>query len=1080
MESLRVLADSRDEPLRSEMLRLLAEEETSISAAGDDMVFFMVSDEDQPEEVTGDIIDFDVMAADFTADGNQEQDDSGRPEVDSLQEIEEIAAEPAQAGEIGQKELNDSLREESRSRVAESEIVSDIMQEQTTVCEVASETEGQLDETAASALAEEKQLPEEPAASAAASAVAVLADEAVAMPDAAQTEEAEEEAPTRSGETSVDYLPDSVLEVLEEPNRTMQQALEAAKKALQQAQESLDAKQPAAMQNVEAALPEETAMAESSADEFAAEELFDANTYAEPPAAEDAQENLDVRQLEAMQAENAAVPEETAMAESPAQEFAAEKFFDLNTDAETPAAEKAQAALSEDEKNVIELLETCLPQAEQAQDTVLQAETVMEQEIEAKDSAGEMLLQPVVCADAATAGGETAAESASAEKKETAAARKRRRRAERRQAEKERKAKMREEAAQEAAEPFPSLPVLFLPDCGEQEDAQADAAVEAENAWEAPNLSHSYDMIPAYGSLDLTMAMQRALDLAGDEAEIGADTGDAAANALTPYSESVDCFSEPAHVIRLFAAEEEELDWETDDEPEPGFSGTLLLMNNETAAVGQEKEEIPAAGETLPPLARLSLIKALAGGDAAVYEESEDKTDAAAQAREHVILQPAAEEPGAMPDQSLLEELENDYQTRLDAFAARLLEVQAVTAESELKLREQAALLEDKDKALVELDEKLAVSEKAMREMAAEMAQLSDSESDKKREVERLAGLQEEHQRLYHEFEDLRKAYNEVVTEVMPSLQNERDELVLTVEKQGEDEEQLRSALKSSGRRITVGYSLAAAATIMMVVLPLTHWLRSGDSAQNLAMGKQKTSELLERLDKAERRNVEAEKTIFDLERQANLAMLEVSKLEKANNELAAVTDKRTREVAELKAGLAGGSASARTALAAGEDMALSGPASRNGKLRVNQVRDPGGSIHQVLAQNRERYAREDAVMASASGKRANSAIQISAVAKAPGQRNQPQAAANAKNNAAQEKSAAGTGQLAVVKRGEGVAQVVYRTMGTRDPEVIAWVIKENNIKKDRRGNPRIYPDQKLRLPGDEILSIKSASAARR
>ncbi len=106
---------------------------------------------------------------------------------------------------------------------------------------------------------------------------------------------------------------------------------------------------------------------------------------------------------------------------------------------------------------------------------------------------------------------------------------------------------------------------------------------------------------------------------------------------------------------------------------------------------------------------------------------------------------------------------------------------------------------------------------------------------------------------------------------------------------------------------MAVGYSLAAAAAVMMVALPLTHWLGAGGSEQQLALGHQKASELNERLDKAERRNVEAEKTIFDLQQQSNLAKLELAKLEKTNHELSQISDKRTREVAQLKADLSGG-----------------------------------------------------------------------------------------------------------------------------------------------------------------------------
>lgn len=168
--------------------------------------------------------------------------------------------------------------------------------------------------------------------------------------------------------------------------------------------------------------------------------------------------------------------------------------------------------------------------------------------------------------------------------------------------------------------------------------------------------------------------------------------------------------------------------------------------------------------------------------------------------------------------------------------------------------------------------------------------------------------------------------------------------------------------------------------------------------------------------------------------------------------------------------------------MAAGDNLAMSGPDS--GRLRMNEVRDPGGSINNVLAENRERYAREDAMMASRQNK-SSGGLQVSAVS-STNSRNNANAAKPQRNtkpatktNEVAAATSAAKGATAVVKAGEGVAQVVYRVMGTRDPEVIAWVIKENNIKKDRRGNPRIYPDQKLTLPSADSM-VKSASAAKR
>ncbi|MCC8165647.1 MAG: hypothetical protein LIQ31_05760, partial [Planctomycetes bacterium] len=92
----------------------------------------------------------------------------------------------------------------------------------------------------------------------------------------------------------------------------------------------------------------------------------------------------------------------------------------------------------------------------------------------------------------------------------------------------------------------------------------------------------------------------------------------------------------------------------------------------------------------------------------------------------------------------------------------------------------------------------------------------------------------------------------------------------------------------------------------------------------------------------------------------------------------------------------------------------------------------------------------------------------------------QANATARQRSSQAKPQATAKPGEvLATVKKGEGVAQVVYRVLGTWNPEVVAWVIRENKIKSDRRGNPIIQPNQQLRLPNEGNIG-QAASAKRR
>lgn len=926
-ESLRVLADSRDEPLRSEMLALLAQEEGDGAAATEDMVFFQVSDDEEAVEVGGDIIDFDIMAANL----------SGAPEIAASEEesIAEIA--------IGDDEGSGFVQVDAAGQ--ETAMV-ELVATETSVIEATPVDLAPAEQPTITPFAEETAEANEIEAHTESEASAVAeADNALA----AQSE--------KSTESGTDYMPGSVSDIIDEPVDAVDERAETT-------------------------------------------------------------------------GEN-----------------------------ETPAS---AMVVVEDDVNTMALVSV----NHAAEMTVAHEETV----------------------------------------KESAAERKRRRRAERKRQKAEKKQQAKAQRAMETA--ASSLPEIVLENALEP---QAVSQVDETASDAVADRGFDMAMIPASGNLDMTVAEMRQADLdfeADDEsAFVGSPyveedvvVGAGGSMSMLPTARETEnefFVAERAesenegNVIRLFDSDDTER-WDMDIATQPGFFvGSLRLLENsfepEEALVEDDPSVAEAAEDeqTLSPLARLGLLRALTGGDRSAFSVAEVEDDLAASGQEHTIVQPSAEVEAAdtIPEE-LVAELERDFQDRLDGFAKRLLEMQTTLSENETKLHDKQTELKDKEKLLAELTDQLAQGEATIKSLTGEMGALSDTLSQKSEELSGLHGLKEEHVRLYKEYEDLRSNYNEVVSNVMPSLQSERDELVLTVEQQSDDEEKLRSALKKSGRRMAVGYSLAAAATVMMVALPLVHWMGAGGSNQDLAMGKQQVGELRDRLDRAEKRNVDAEKIIFDLRQQNNIAVMELAKLEQATNDLARLSDQRTREVAQLKANLAGGTGSAITALNAGEQLGMSGPLAQDGRVHRNEVRDPGGAIDNVLAQNRERYAREDAaVLASGQQPDRNAGrqtLQVSAIARTPNATNAANAAQPAASAVQTAQKPERKGQVAVVKSGEGVAQVVYRVMKTRDPEVIAWVIRENNLKKDKRGNPRIYPDQKLLLPQVADRSATQANAARR
>ena len=517
------------------------------------------------------------------------------------------------------------------------------------------------------------------------------------------------------------------------------------------------------------------------------------------------------------------------------------------------------------------------------------------------------------------------------------------------------------------------------------------------------------------------------------------------------------------------------------------------------AAVEAAAEPIRRA-DILSAEDRQNILLALAGD---VRDDYYLDDDAVALSREHVIvgLEPETESPEVLLEReaALRSEMEVEYQSRLDAFASRLLDAQTVAAASEARVEEKKAELDARSAILAEMQGRLGAEEAKQRALLLEIEKAKGETLSKEEEIKRFQGIQEEHGRLYKEFEDLRKAYNEIVTDVMPGLQEERDELAMTIERQCNKERKLRSSLNSSRKRLAVGYTLAAAACLVLVALPVTNWLKSGEDNKQLAVDHQRMTQLQDTLDTQVRDNIEAQNRIVELERKVTMARDELAKLHSQNRELTnlAMGGQHAQGIAVFRpqeSGVAGGTPTRAST------MALQAAAQPGGALHMNEVMDPAGSIEQLAEVNRQRNA--NPLQPQMAQLRPGGEIPVSAVARtqprstrpAPqpmqeqvrgGGALRPQAGGP---NAAGARSVATTRSVnqprpdtmvAKVRKGEGVAQVVYRVLGSRDPDIIAWVIEENKIRSDRRGNPVIQPNQELRLPKDGRIG-QAANAMQR
>lgn len=520
------------------------------------------------------------------------------------------------------------------------------------------------------------------------------------------------------------------------------------------------------------------------------------------------------------------------------------------------------------------------------------------------------------------------------------------------------------------------------------------------------------------------------------------------------------------------------------------------LLESGAAIEPGELEYSGPAENRLGEEAKLALVRAMLGVGSVEDFLPEPGADADGG---HVIV---AQEPEPEPDNSLerevavREEMEREYQVRLDEFAARLLDVQGIAAASEAKVRDKKAELDAKGAIIDEMKKRLDEEVEAGRKMAGSLIAAKAETKAREDELERFNGMREEHERLYKEFEDLRRAYNEVVADVMPGLQSERDDLALTVERQSANEDKLRSSLGSARKRLAVGYSLAGAACLALVALPVSNWLKSGQDDRQLAMEHQKITELQDTLQREVQQNIHSKNTIVELENKVEVARAQIADLQGKNQELARVSGRPSQQSSGLAVFRPSESGSSGTPTRA-SDMALQATTQSGGRLHVNEIRDPAGSIEQLAALNRQQYSPPNTQMAQApqSGTRP---IAMSAVARVePRQANGLRPSSSTRPSpvapALRQSETAGTQRqrggapvaregevLAKVKKGEGVAQVVYRELGTWDPEVISWVIRENGITNDKRGNPRIHPDQVLRLPKGGRVNQAASAAPRR
>lgn len=660
----------------------------------------------------------------------------------------------------------------------------------------------------------------------------------------------------------------------------------------------------------------------------------------------------------------------------------------------------------------------------------------------------------------------------------------------------------------------------------------AEMASEEEVDEEADNVILFSDKYPVFAGIRADEVDEYLNDV--DDALLDEESGTALAGAYLrmlpsePVDEVVDADEQPfaERVLRLIdSGSYDEIDvMESTVDESAGYPTLLhfLAPQNEEAVDAEQEVAQETAAEEPPPLPALEITEpaALVAPEPApepeplfrAIDDNEkelvrralfgfvvDADDAVAEEEAPGIHAIVREEPEPSPVDELEREamvraeMEAEYQERLDEFAARILQAQAATAAETEKVRQKQVELEARNAVIDEMQKRIDAEVMQADSIAGKLAEANSGLDEKDREIkardkdlEFYSGMKEEHERLYHEFEDLRRGYNEIVSDVLPKLQGERDDLALTVERQCASEDKLRTSLGSVRRRMAVGYSLAGAACLAMCAFPVANWIKSGRVDREMATERQKLAELHDTLQREVQSNIAARNTIVELENKIGTARAQLSDMHKKNQELARLSRQRAPQNQDVAVFKPQPPASGGNPTRASE-MALQATVPSGQRLHINQVRDPSGSIEELAMQNRQMNRASDESDQMVRSPEPLRPIALSTVATPesptrPSNPLRPLPPPAAAAPASKPKTpAVRTGDVATVKvkKGEGVAQVVYRALGSWDPEVIAWVVKENKLTMDKRGNPRIHPDQELRIPtGNQVARSASASAA--
>lgn len=359
----------------------------------------------------------------------------------------------------------------------------------------------------------------------------------------------------------------------------------------------------------------------------------------------------------------------------------------------------------------------------------------------------------------------------------------------------------------------------------------------------------------------------------------------------------------------------------------------------------------------------------------------------------------------------------------VDAVEDEIIRMRAWLSELEEELRlkdieanQLKSLIDDRDTVL-----EVQVSE--IDNLRAELETQKDALTESTEQVSLLQAAERELKVTRHRLADTERERNILSSETVPNLQKDKEDMAEVLERQTIDFQRYRS---DAGRRQALAYTLAAAASLLMVVVPLLHMMRGNNIEAGFEM---REAELVARLDQATRRAEHAEST----------ALAATNRISDLENEYSLAKATWQGERSRLRAR----SIDLQTQLAV--------------VRQSNDVRTLAPSPDNVRAANNRVGLQTEPRATVTVGAHRN---EVTGVESWLERRRQ----ARAGNTG--EAATVGNTVNATVQAGEGISDVLRRVTGsTGDMTVWEEVGRLNNLRRHSRGYWIIHPGQQIKLP---------------